>query len=120
MDRHPAVDPDEMFANFTASNNQRQRSFGQQHPFERAHGGLEEMHWCHTQKRTHDNDSPSGRTPINEEEHYHQQAEKCSSNNCSHVPERIVLVSCSLEELYNGCTRSMKVQRKRIVNNMVK
>lgn len=81
-------DPNEFFAHFTRSNNQRQRSYGES-PFEGS-GGLEEMLFGMKMQ---------------------QQQQR------SHVPERIYNVSCTLEELYNGKVRKMKITRKSLTPN---
>eukprot|EP00591_Stephanopyxis_turris_P001226 CAMPEP_0195524076 /NCGR_PEP_ID=MMETSP0794_2-20130614/23725_1 /TAXON_ID=515487 /ORGANISM="Stephanopyxis turris, Strain CCMP 815" /LENGTH=362 /DNA_ID=CAMNT_0040654225 /DNA_START=78 /DNA_END=1166 /DNA_ORIENTATION=+ len=84
-------DPSEFFASFTRASNERQRSFGET-PFE-GRGGLEEMLF-------------GGGTDA-----YHNGNQR---HRRSAVPERCCSVSCSLEDLYRGRTRKMKVTRKSI------
>jgi len=84
-------DPSEFFANFTRSNNERQRSFGE-NPFE-GRGGLEEMLF-------------GGGSDA-----YHGGSQR---HRRAHVPERVYNVPCTLEELYNGKTKKLKVTRKSV------
>merc|ERR1719221_1767687 len=77
-----AGDPSDFFAQFMSGANQRQRSFGET-PFG-GMGGLEEMF----------HGGGGGRS------------------RRSHVPERCCSVSCSLEDMYRGRTRKMKITRK--------
>ena len=82
-------DPSEFFAQFARANNERQRSFGES-PFE-GRGGLEEMLFG------------GGAGAYHGGSKRHQR---------SHVPERVCNIPCTLEELYNGRVRKMKVTRK--------
>lgn len=82
-------DPSEFFANFTRANNERQRSFDE-NPFE-GRGGLEEMLF-------------GGGSDA-----YHGGSQR---HRRAHVSERVYNVPCTLEELYNGKTKKMKVTRK--------
>eukprot|EP00579_Thalassiosira_antarctica_P027585 CAMPEP_0202027968 /NCGR_PEP_ID=MMETSP0905-20130828/62804_1 /ASSEMBLY_ACC=CAM_ASM_000554 /TAXON_ID=420261 /ORGANISM="Thalassiosira antarctica, Strain CCMP982" /LENGTH=361 /DNA_ID=CAMNT_0048591627 /DNA_START=40 /DNA_END=1125 /DNA_ORIENTATION=+ len=84
-----AGDPSEFFAHFTRASNQRQRSYGET-PFE-GHGGLEEMLFG------------GGSDAYDGGSKRHRR---------SHVPERCCSVSCTLEDMYRGRTRKMKVTRK--------
>ena len=79
-----AGDPSEFFAHFTRASNQRQRSFGET-PFE-GPGGFEEMFFG--------GGSGAKRT------------------RPSHVPDRHCSVPCTLEDMYRGRTRKMKITRK--------
>lgn len=84
-----AGDPSEFFAQFTRASNQRQRSYGET-PFEGA-GGLEEMLFG----------GGSGA--------YHGGSKRHRRSN---VPERCCSVPCTLEDMYRGRTRRMKITRK--------
>lgn len=90
-------DPSEFFANFTRASNQRQRSYGET-PFEGS-GGLEEMLFGATGGGVGggDFDAHFGGS------HRHRR---------NHVPERLVNTPCTLEELYRGKTKKLKVTRK--------
>ena len=82
-------DPSEFFAQFTRQSNQRQRSYGET-PFEGS-GGLEEMLF-------------GGGSDA-----YHGGSKR---HRRSHVPERTCSVPCTLEDMYRGRTRKMKITRK--------
>lgn len=84
-----AGDPSEFFANFTKASNQRQRSYGET-PFE-GYGGLEEMLF-------------GGGASA-----YHGGSQR---HRRSHVPERCCSVTCTLEDMYRGRTKKMKITRK--------
>ena len=90
------VDPSSFFANFTHASNQRQRSYGET-PFD-GPGGLEEMLFG--------GGGGAGAGSGGNGAYYHRD------NHRNHVPERIVNTPCTLEELYNGKTKKMKVTRK--------
>ncbi|KAL3909007.1 MAG: hypothetical protein SGILL_008263 [Bacillariaceae sp.] len=85
-------EPSDFFANFTKASNQRQRSYGET-PFE-GRGGLEEMLFG---GRGGDYGAHYGGSQR------HQR---------NHVPERVANVPCTLETLYRGQTKKMKVTRK--------
>ena len=82
-------DPSEFFAQFTRQSNQRQRSYGET-PFEGS-GGLEEMLF-------------GGGSDA-----YHGGSKR---HRRSHVPERTCSVPCTLEDMYRGRIRKMKITRK--------
>ena len=82
-------DPSEFFAQFTRQSNQRQRSYGET-PFEGS-GGLEEMLF-------------GGGSDA-----YHGGSKRHRRSN---VPERTCSVPCTLEDMYRGRTRKMKITRK--------
>mmetsp|Transcript_35924 Transcript_35924/g.75563 ORF Transcript_35924/g.75563 Transcript_35924/m.75563 type:complete len:209 (+) Transcript_35924:555-1181(+) len=82
-------DPSEFFANFTRATNQRQRSYGET-PFD-GPGGLEEMLF-------------GGGSDA-----YHGGSKR---HRRSRVPERCCSVPCTLEDMYRGKTRRMKITRK--------
>lgn len=82
-------DPSEFFAQFTRSQNQRQRSYGET-PFEGS-GGLEEMLFGGGSNAYHNGSKRHRR---------------------SHVPERCCAVPCTLEDMYRGRVRKMKITRK--------
>ncbi|KAL9185721.1 hypothetical protein ACHAXT_003498 [Thalassiosira profunda] len=82
-------DPHDFFAAFTKASNQRQSSYGET-PFEGT-GGLEEMLFG----------GGSGA--------YHGGSKR---HRRAHVPERCCSVPCTLEDMYRGRTRKMKITRK--------
>ncbi|KAL7545343.1 hypothetical protein ACHAWF_008694 [Thalassiosira exigua] len=84
-----AGDPSEFFAHFTRASNQRQRSHGET-PFD-GPGGLEEMLFGGSSGAHHGGSKRHRR---------------------SHLPERCVSLSCTLEDLYRGRTRKLKITRK--------
>eukprot|EP00571_Detonula_confervacea_P009412 CAMPEP_0172327092 /NCGR_PEP_ID=MMETSP1058-20130122/58569_1 /TAXON_ID=83371 /ORGANISM="Detonula confervacea, Strain CCMP 353" /LENGTH=353 /DNA_ID=CAMNT_0013044035 /DNA_START=47 /DNA_END=1108 /DNA_ORIENTATION=+ len=84
-----AGDPSDFFAQFTRATNQRQSSYGET-PFEGS-GGLEEMLFGGGDQARHFGSKR------------HQR---------SHVPERCSSVPCTLEDMYRGRTRKMKITRK--------
>jgi DnaJ-class molecular chaperone len=84
--------PSEFFASFTRASNQRQRSYGET-PFE-GRGGLEEMLFG---GMGGDYGAHYGGSQ------YHRR---------NHVPERLVNIPCTLEDLYRGRTKKMRVTRK--------
>lgn len=92
---HYAVDPRRAFANFIRGINQHQRSFGEV-PFE-GMGGLEETVF---------GGGPQGQALGGSKRHRR-----------THLPERVCGVSCTLEELYNGTMRRMKVTRKSLTED---
>ena len=89
-----AGDPSEFFASFTKASNQRQRSYGET-PFEGS-GGLEEMLFGGG-----DNAYFGG----------------SKRHRRSHVPERCCSVPCTLEDMFRGRTRTMKITRKSLNPN---